>query len=84
MSNIVYIDLNKVCQITGLTRRSIYNMEKGDFPKRVKLITGRSIPIYNENEVEEWSNKYKSNMRFKKDKCHSSIYDNLINEIIGE
>ena len=55
-----HVGLKEFCEISGLTRKSIYNKEKSDknFPQRIKVLPGRRLPIYLKREVEQWSLEY--------------------------
>lgn len=83
MINVQYINIEEACQITGLTRRSIYNMEKKDFPARLKLNSNKNVPIYNKTEVQEWSRKYNKDKKQKNSHLYSDIYDQIMNEIMA-
>jgi predicted DNA-binding transcriptional regulator AlpA len=83
MSEEKYIGLNEVCILTKLTRRTIYNMEKRNFPKRVKIIPGKNIPVYCRREVEQWAHDYLKSKLFSKNSNKKNIYDILIDEYLG-
>jgi predicted DNA-binding transcriptional regulator AlpA len=80
MSNEIYIGINEVCKITGLTRRSIYNMEKTSFPRRAITVGEKAIPVYLKREVEAWAAIYKANKNNINKRL--GLYDILINDII--
>lgn len=54
-----YLRAKQVCEYTGLSRATIYNMEKaGDFPKKIAL--GERAVAWRESEVKEWMESRKS------------------------
>jgi predicted DNA-binding transcriptional regulator AlpA len=76
-----YIGLVKIAELTGLTKKTIYNQEKNDinFPKRLQ-VGDRFFPIYNKKEIENWFLNYYSIKRSKKFDFIEQLISNTVFE----